>query len=86
MVRKQPVVTELPAKEVANEEDRGGSGGACHVSLVGGGWERYSVAGRLAVPLEPSDAAFGDRHRKCVVGDESEVVEKLINTCGKCLK
>ena len=86
MLGKQPVVAKLPAEEVANEEDRGGSGGACHVSLVGGGRERYSVASRLAVPFKPGDAAFGDRHRKCVAGDESEVVENLMNTCGQCLK
>ena len=66
MVGKQPIVAKLPAEEVAYEEDRDRRRGAGHVSLVGSRRERYSMAGRLAVPLEPGDATFGDRHCKCI--------------------
>ena len=72
MVGKQPVVAKLPAEEVAYKQDRDRRRGACHVSLVGGGWKRFGVTSRFAVPLEPGDTAVRDRHRKSwfFAGDE----------------
>ena len=34
------------------------------------------MARRLAVPFKPGDAAFGDRHRKCVAGHDLEAYRK----------
>jgi len=33
------------------------------------------MADRLAIPLEPGGAAFGDRHRECCVRDHLTVFE-----------
>ena len=76
MVGKQPVVAKLPPEEVTDEQDGCGRGRACHVSLVGGRRERYSMASWLAVPLESSDAAFRERHREYAAGGALGVIGK----------
>jgi hypothetical protein len=88
MVRKQPVVAELPAEEVAYKQDRDRRRGACHVSLVGAGRKGYGMAVRLAVPFEPGDATSRDRHRRCFAGGiwgNSNALGKPLEVCSSSL-